>query len=127
MRFGALPVVAAALLCAAGCASFYPVETTPEAITGTIQPGDTVRVRTRDREELVLLVTAINDYRLRGRVDGNPQDVRSLGFDGIERLEIERLNMRRALLTVVLPVVAGAIIACNNGDCRTDSVLDARF
>jgi hypothetical protein len=109
-----------------GCASFYTVETTPEGITRDVEPGDTVRVRTRERGEVKLLVMAINDYELRGRVNGDPEDIVWLEFDRIERLEVQHLNMRKALLTIVLPVVVTAIVVCNNTDCRTNSVLSAR-
>ena len=112
---------------ASGCASFHSVETTPEGITRNIEPGDTVRVTTRELGEVRLLVTAINDHEMRGRINGHADEVMWLRFDRIELLEIQRLNMRKALLSVVLPVVVGAIIVCNNNDCRTDGVLDARL
>lgn len=108
-----------------GCASFYPIETTPEGITANVEPGDTVRVTTRDLGEVMLLVTAVSDYRIRGRVDGNPDEAVWLRFDRIDGLEIQRLSMRKALLSIVLPVVIGAIVICNNTDCRTDGVVDA--
>jgi hypothetical protein len=110
-----------------GCATFYSVETTPEGITRDIEPGDTVRVQTRELGEVKLLVMAINDYELRGRINGNADNVVWLRFDRIDVLEVQRLNMRKALLTVVLPVVVAAIIVCNNTNCRTNSVLNARL
>jgi hypothetical protein len=82
---------------------------------------------TREQGEMKLLVTAISDFELRGRIDGDADNVVWLRFDRIQFLEIQQLNMRKALLTVVLPVVIGAIIVCNNSDCLTDSVLDARL
>src|SRR5690606_6191273 len=121
-----LPLLALALL-SSGCTSFHTIETTPEGITRNIEPGDTVRVMTRELGEVRMLVTAINDYELRGRVDGDADDVVWLSFDRIERLEIQQLSMRKALLGVVLPVVIGAIVICNNSDCRTDGVVDARL
>lgn len=123
-----LRVLAVACVLALGaCTAYQPIETTPEGITRNVAPGDTVRVLTRDDGELELLVTAINRSELRGRVGGKADDVRWIRFDRIETLEIEQLSMRRTLLTVVLPVVAGAIIACNNDDCRTHGTVDATF
>jgi hypothetical protein len=106
LRLPLLTVLAVAFALS-GCASFYAVETTPEAITRMIQPGDTVRVMTREQGEMKLLVTAISDFELRGRIDGDADNVVWLRFDHIQFLEIQQLNMRKALLTVVLPVVIG--------------------
>jgi hypothetical protein len=122
-----LLMVLAVAFTVSGCASFYAVETTPEAITRMIEPGDTVRVRTREQGEMKLLVTAISDFEMRGRVNGDADNIVWLRFDRIQLIEIQQLNMRKALLTVVLPVVISAIIVCNNSDCRTSSVLDARL
>ncbi|MBN1238399.1 MAG: hypothetical protein JXB36_07845 [Gammaproteobacteria bacterium] len=126
-RLTGMTVLVLLTLASSGCASFYPVETTPEGITRNVGPGDTVRVTTRELGEVRLLVTAISDYELRGRIEGDPDDVVWLRFDRIDLLEIQRLNMRKALLGVVLPVVIGAIVICNNSDCRTDGVIDARL
>ena len=126
-RLTGLTVLVLLTLASSGCASFYPVETTPEGITRNVEPGDTVRVTTRELGEVRLLVTAISDYELRGRIEGDAANVVWLRFDRIDLLEIQRLNMRKALLGVVLPVVIGAIIICNNSDCRTDGVLDAQL
>jgi len=120
-RATAIAVLAAVL---SGCATYQPIETTPEGIAGNVSPGDSVRAITRDENEVRFLVTAIDDAEVRGRVDGDGEPVR-LSFDEIRLLEVHRFSMRRTLLGVVLPVVAGAVIACNNDDCRTDSVLDA--
>lgn len=114
-------------LALSGCASFHAVETTPEGITGSIEPGDTVRVTTREHGEFRMLVTAINDYQIAGRVNGNGNELRRLPFDRIEIIEIQQLSMKKALLTVVLPVVVAAIVACNNGNCRTRGVLNGRL
>ena len=123
----AVTLTAVLAMACSGCASFYGVETTPEGITRNIEPGDTVRITTRELGEVRLLVMAVSDYQLRGRVDGDVDDVVWVSFDRIETLEIQRLNMRKALLSVVLPVVIGAIVVCNNSDCRTDSVLGAQL
>jgi|SRR5690606_10603673 len=118
-------VIAAALAAlSSGCATYQPIEATPEGIVATVAPGDSVRVITRDGNEMDLLVITIDDAVIRGRLDGGGEEVR-LSFDAIDVIELHRFSMRRTLLGVVLPVVAGAIIACNNGDCRTRSVLDA--
>jgi len=127
MTLRVLVLICAAAAATSGCASFYPVESTPEGITRNIAPGDTVRALTREHGEVTLLVMAVNDYEMRGRVDKDPEDVLRIRFDSIELLEIERLSMKRALLTVVLPVVVGAIVACNNDDCSTRGVVDGRF
>jgi hypothetical protein len=122
-----IAVVAASALATSGCAAYYPVETSPATIRRSIEPGDTVRVAAGGDEELRLLVTAIDDRRMRGHVEGRGERSAQFELDAIESLEVERLSMRRALLTIVLPVVAGAIIACNVGDCRARSSLDARY
>jgi len=107
-----------------GCATYQPVETTPEGIVRYVSPGDSVRVTTRDENEVRFLVTYVDDAEIAGRVDDDGEAIR-LPFDAIRRLEIHRFSMRRTLLGVVLPVVVGAVIVCNNDDCRTDSVVDA--
>ena len=122
-RFAPTAVAVLAAL-ASGCATYQPVETTPEGIVGAVAPGDSVRVITRDGNEMDLLVITIDDAEMRGRLNGGAEQVR-LSFDAIDVIEVHRFSMRRTLLGVVLPVVAGAIIACNNDDCRTRSVLDA--
>ncbi len=119
------PVLALAAVLS-GCATYQPIETTPEAIAGHVAPGDSVRVVTRDENELRFLVTYVDDAEIAGRVDGDGEPVR-LSFDAIRRLEIHRFSMRRTLLGVVLPVVVGAVIVCNNDDCRTRSVVDAEL
>lgn len=109
------------------CASFYPVEATPEGIARNVAPGDTVRLQTRDEDEMHMLVISVNDYALRGRVDARGDREALVPFDRIEGLEVERLNMRKALLRIVLPVVAGAAIICNNTDCSTHGIVQATF
>jgi len=123
-RFLAAAIAVLAVVLSSGCATYQPIETTPEGIAGNVAPGDSVRVITRDDNEIRFLVTAVNAAEIRGRVDGDGEPVR-LSFDAISLLEIHRFSMRRTLLGVVLPVVAGAVVACSNDDCRTDSVLDA--
>jgi len=116
--------VAALAAVLSGCATYQPIETTPEGIVGHVAPGDSVRVLTRDANEVRFLVTYVDDAEIRGRGDDDGEPVR-LSFDAISRLEIHRFSMRRTLLGVVLPVVVGAVIACNHDDCRTESVIDA--
>jgi hypothetical protein len=113
------------LAAAGGCASFYELEKTPEGITDGVRPGDTVRVTTEDLGRVRVLVMAINDYELRGRINGNADDVVMLRYDHIDTIEVQHLNMRKALLSVVLPVVVGAIVVCNNTECRTDGSIDS--
>jgi hypothetical protein len=123
-----LPFGAILFAALSGCATYYPVETTPEAITRTIAPGDTVRLKTRDDEDnMQLLVIGIDDYSLHGRIDASPDHEALVPFDRIEDLEIERLNMRKALLRIVLPVVVGAAIVCNNTDCSTHGIIGATY
>jgi hypothetical protein len=111
-----------------GCATYYPVETTPEAITRTVAPGDTVRLTTRDDGAgMQLLVIGVNDYSLHGRIDASEDHEALVSFDRIENLEVERLNMRKALLRIVLPVVVGAAIVCNNTDCSTHGLVGATY
>ncbi|HEX6993442.1 MAG TPA: hypothetical protein VF339_04770 [Gammaproteobacteria bacterium] len=116
--------IAALAIVLSGCATYQPIETTPEGIAGHVAPGDSVRVITRDENELRFLVTYVDDAEISGRVDGDGAPVR-LSFDAIRRIEIHRFSMRRTLLGVVLPVVVGALVVCNNDDCRTESVVDA--
>jgi hypothetical protein len=111
-----------------GCATYYPVETTPEAITRTVEPGDTVRLTTRDDEDgMQLLVIGVNDHSLHGRIDASADREALVSFDRIEELEVERLNMRKALLRIVLPVVVGTAIVCNNTDCSTRGLVGATY
>ncbi|HEU4617753.1 MAG TPA: hypothetical protein VFV10_06900 [Gammaproteobacteria bacterium] len=123
-----LPLVAVIFGGLAGCATYYPVETTPEAITRTVLPGDTVRVTTRDdRGEMQLLVIGLNDYSLHGRIDASADHEALVQYDRIEGLEVERLDMRKALLRIVLPVVVGAAIVCHNTDCSTHGLIGATY
>lgn len=115
-----LPLGVVAFAALGGCATYYPVETTPEAITRNVSPGDTVRLTTRDDEaDMELLVIGVNDYSLHGRIDASADHEALVSFDRIEDLEVERLNMRKALVRIVLPVVVGAAIVCNKTDCST--------
>ena len=107
-----------------GCTAYHPIETTPEGIRRSVAPGDTVRLRTRQEDEVRLLVIAIDDREMRGREDVESRDTRTVRFDAISSLDVQRPSMRRTVLAVVLPVVAGLIIACNNSDCRTRSGVD---
>lgn len=107
-----------------GCTAYHPIETTPEGIRRSVAPGDTVRLRTRQEDEVRLLVIAIDDREMRGREDVESRDTRTVRFDAISSLDVQRPSMRRTVLAVVLPVIAGLIIACNNSDCRTRSGVD---
>jgi hypothetical protein len=122
-----LPFGFVALSALGGCATYYPVETTPEAITRTVEPGDTVRVTTRDADDMQLLVIGLDDYSLHGHIDGSADREALVSYDRIEDLEVERLNMRKALLRIVLPVVVGAAIVCNNTDCSTRGFVGATY
>ena len=112
------------LLCSVlvGCTSFYPVETTPGAFVRDLQPGDTVKLTTRDREEFTLRVLFVTDAEIKGRLkdSGQALDVR---FDRIEALEVEQLNLKKALLTTFLPAVIAVAIACRSQDCDTHTIL----
>jgi len=129
----AVLVAAAGLL--AGCVSFDAVETTPEGIVGAIEPGDTVRLTTRDGadpilreptlDELTLQVRSVTDSEIRGRREGGSPELVSVRFDRIESLEVERANLKKAMLTTLVPAVLAAIIVCNHQDCETRSVLTA--
>src|SRR5690606_40816200 len=61
-RATAIAVLAAVL---SGCATYQPIETTPEGIAGNVSPGDSVRAITRDENEVRFLVTAIDDAEVR--------------------------------------------------------------
>ena len=111
-----------------GCATFYPVETAPEAISESVMPGDTVRITTRDGEELTVLVRSTTGFQITGRVKDMPaSDVLQIGLERIETLEVERPNLRKAMLTTFVPVVIAAIVVCNRSDCETDAAVIATF
>jgi hypothetical protein len=111
-----------------GCATFYPVETTPEAIFESVAPGDTVRITTRDGEELTVLVRSTTGFQITGRVKDMPaSDVLEIGLERIETLEVERPNLRKAMLTTFVPAVIAAIVVCNQSDCETDAAVIATF
>ncbi len=123
IRHAAWAALTAVAIGVSGCAAYHPVETTPEGIQRSVEPGDTVRGITRQQDEFRLLVTAIDDREMRGRPNGDRAETRELRFDLIESLAVQRPSMRRTLLVVVLPVVAGIVIACSIDDCRTGSTL----
>lgn len=130
-RRARLPGIVPALLLAlglGGCASMYPVETTPEGIRAAIRSGDTVRIRTRQQEELTMLVWTLSNSDIRGRLDGGDSDeVRRVRYDRIETIGVRRLDLKKAMLSTFVPVVVGAIIFCNNEDCETRSVVTADY
>lgn len=114
--------------CLAGCASFHPVERTPEGILDAVKPGDTIRIRTRQQEELEMLVWTVSESEVRGRLDGgDSEELRSVRFDRIQTIDVERLDLKKAMLSTFVPVVVGAIIFCNNEDCETRSAVTADF
>jgi len=117
----------AALAMLAGCSVYEPIEPSPEAGRRLLEPGDSIRVVTRDDAELKLLVTAIDDERIRARRSGARGESFWLALERIRRLEVERLSMRRSVLVVVLPVAAAVLVACNDGDCTTSNRVEARF
>jgi hypothetical protein len=122
----ALPVLAAALLSTTtGCISLSPVESTPEGITAAVAPGDTVRMTTRNRGEIVMRVQIVTDYDLRGRIEDGSGAFESVRYDRIDAISVERLNMKKAMLTTLVPAVIGAVIVCNHSDCESRSVLTA--
>jgi hypothetical protein len=114
--------------CLEGCATFYPVETTPEVILESIAPGDTVRITTHDGEELLVLVRLATGFQITGRPKDMPAaDVLQIGLEEIGTLEVERPNLRKAMLTTLVPAVIAAVIACNHQDCETDAAVIATF
>src|SRR5690606_10723301 len=92
MRSRMFPVLALAAVLS-GCATYQPIETTPEAIAGHVAPGDSVRVVTRDENELRFLVTYVDDAEIAGRVDGDGEPVR-LSVDALRRLGTARCSLR---------------------------------
>lgn len=110
----------------AGCVSLYPVEPTPEGILRSVAPGDTVKIATRDGSEMTLQVRLVTDFDISGRLrDGEAQETVRVPYDRIETMDLERPNVKKAMLTTLLPAVIGAVILCNNTDCTTRSVLTA--
>jgi hypothetical protein len=120
-------LLAASLL--AGCASYRPVPVGREEIVDAVAPGDTVRMRLAgEPDELTVRVSSLGADALRGRVRGAPDDqLTGFCFDRIEHIEVARPDLRKALLTTVLPVLIAAAILCQNHDCRThSSIVGAR-
>jgi hypothetical protein len=115
----------AACAALAGCVSFYPLETTPEGIIDGVRPGDVVRLATRDRGEIVMRVRLITQSELEGRVEDGSDTFERVRFDRIESIDIERLNLKKAMLTTFVPAVIAAVIACNNTGCQTRSIVTA--
>jgi len=122
--------LAVSLLClafaCAGCVSFVTVETTPEAMLETIRPADKVRVTLRDGSELMLSVRSVGDEFLRGRaVDASAAELVDVRLDRIAALEVERPNLKKAMLTILLPAVIGVAAICHNRGCESSSILIA--
>jgi hypothetical protein len=111
-----------------GCATFYPVETTPEAISESVAPGDTVRITTTDGEEVTVLVRSTTGFQITGREKNMPaSDVLQIGLERIETLEVERPNLRKAMLTTFVPAVIAAVVICSRSDCETDAAVIVTF
>jgi hypothetical protein len=106
-----------------GCTSFHPVETTPEAIVRSIEPGDTVRIALRDGAEITALVLSLSESELRTRTVDRSAARLVIRFDRIDRLDVERLDMRRAVLTGVLPALIAMAVVCERQECRTHAVV----
>jgi hypothetical protein len=114
--------------CLEGCATFYPVETAPEVILESIAPGDTVRITTRDGQELLVLVRLVTGFQITGRPKDMPAaDVLQIGLERVETLEVERPNLRKAMLSTLVPAVLAAVIVCDRSDCETDATVIATF
>jgi len=109
-----------------GCVSFEAVETTPESMLATIHPADVVRATLRDGQILTLRVRTLSDEFLRGQpVDDSEAGLVDIRLDRIAALELERPNLRKAMLTIFLPAVVGVAVICRHQDCRKQSVLIA--
>jgi hypothetical protein len=97
-------------------------------ILESINPGDTVRITTRDGEELLVLVRLVTGFQITGRPKDMPAgDVLQIGLEEIGTLEVEHPNLRKAMLTTLVPVVIAAVIACNHQDCETDAAVIVTF
>jgi hypothetical protein len=125
MRHAAILTV---LLCGmlVGCTSFHAVETTPEGIFATVEPGDTVRILMRDGSRMDLMVWSISYEEIRGRTQGRGSEVVRVRFDTIDTLQIERLSLRKTLLSTVVPVVLTAVLVCSRRECNTGAVVVSR-
>lgn len=94
-------------------------------MSDAIEPGDTVRLRVvGSPEEVTVRVSSIAIDALHGRIRGG-DDTRltRIDFDHIEQVEIARPDVRKAMLTTILPVLIAAAIACQHQDCRTRAVI----
>jgi hypothetical protein len=114
-------------VCLAGCTSFYPVEQTASAISRGIDPGDTVKLTTRDADEVTMVVWSVGDQEIRGRVQGDSREVVRIEFDRIAIIAVERLNFKRTIFATVVPAVIAAAIACNRQDCESHAVVTAAY
>lgn len=120
------PVIALLAALTAGCVSYYPVETTPEGILSTIGSGDVVRMTTRDRGAIEMRVWSVSDEHVRGKVEPE-QELVDVRLDLIESLEIERPDLKKAMLRILLPAVVGVALLCKHQDCESHSILTATF
>jgi hypothetical protein len=105
--------------CLWSCATFHPVETTPEAILASIAPADTVRITTRVGDEVILLVRSVTRFHVTGRARETPAELLEIGLDQMQTIEVERPDLRKAMLTTFVPAVIAAVIICNHQDCET--------
>jgi hypothetical protein len=111
--------------CLWSCATFHPIETTPEAILESIAPADTVRITTRNGEEVVLRVRSVTRSHVTGRVRDMPAELLQIRLDQMQTIELERPDLRKAMLTTFVPAVIAAVIICNQQDCETRTTFTA--
>jgi len=93
------------------CASHTAIEANTSNIQTHIQPGDKVRVVTKDDEETEFVVTEVTDEAIVGESE-------IVEFSNIARLEkVKTSNLVQvAFVTVLLAVVVGALLVSSAGD-----------
>jgi len=93
------------------CASHTAIEANTSDIQTHIQPGDKVRVVTKDNEESEFEVVEVTDEAIVG------ENVKILFADIAQLEEVKTSNLVQvAFITVLLAVVVGALLVSSAGD-----------
>jgi hypothetical protein len=111
----------------AACSTFHPVEATPDGILESVAPGDTVRITTWDGTELKMVVLSATRAQVSGRIPAHDWESVRVPIEQIDTVAVERPNVKKAMLTTLVPAVIAAIIICNSQDCETDAAVIATF
>jgi hypothetical protein len=85
----ALLAVSCAVLGAAGCADYCPIDVTRENLLGEIQKGDSLKIKTYANKKLRMDVTGVEDGLIKGRENADPRRPVWIGFGAVRALERE--------------------------------------